>query len=515
MKKINKILIFLFIFLFIFYLFLFINSPVEAPNSPDESQLLFFLQNYEETGNLQWESELNNEFNTIYFRPRGTVEIEKNLYVPQISTYFVILNSTYSNFMPLKIFLFSMAFMGLLFFFLFTKELTNKKIGLISTGLFSMIPSYLFYSLTLSDLIPSILFLLSSLFLLLKFEKTKKINFLGLGLILFLLGVMIRIQNAIFFLIFVPTIFINYKYIFNKGNIQKFIILLIPLFLILTINKISYNSFLATGRSLIGSSSSEIGIINKLFNYGINPKTILLAFKNHILNYAPPLFLISLFGFITLLKNKLISNKGIIWAILGVSLFSLVYYGSNDTFYNFYTVGIQGSMARYFLPIYIFSMIFVSIFIFITKNKYLKIILIFILLISSILFSFADNDSFTRITNNKERGLEINEWANSQPLKSVFLVKTLDKYLVPDKEVMLIYEKEDLEIHPTLGSLYPLINPSEAIKIIYSLNNEGYTIYLTSSKNQIKKEIIKEGLILNRENNYFYKLEFPRNKENE
>jgi hypothetical protein len=509
MKKINKILILSFFSLFLFYLFLFIIFPVDAPNSPDESQLSFFLNNYLETGNLTWESKLNNEFDTVYFRPRGTVEIEKNLYVPQISTYFIILTAIYSVFIPLKFFLFYMAFLGIIFFFLFVKEIINKSAGLIAMGFFAILPSYLFYSLTLSDIVPSLFFLLSSLFLLIKFKNTKKFNFLGLGLILFLLGIMIRVQNIIFFIIFIPIILTNYRHIINKKNISGGIIILFSTILILTINKISYDSFLSTGRMLIGKTSAERGLINKLVLYGINFNNILTTLKNHIISYSPPLFLLSLLGFISSLKNKIIPNKKIIWAIFCIFLFSLIYYGSNDTFYNFYVVGIQGSMARYFLPLYFFSILFATTFIFIIKNKHLKVLLIFILLMGTLLFSFAENDSFTRIIKNKEKGIEINQWANSQSENSVFLVKELDKYLMPNKNIMLIYEKEDLEKHPNLESFYPLIVPSEGIKIINDLHEKGYIIYLTTSKNQIKNILLEKGIVLNKENNYFYKLKFP------
>src|SRR3989344_6519242 len=113
MNKQNLIVWVLFAVLCSFYILLFIFIPVKSSISPDESQVVFFLDNYKNTGKFTWGSTLNEEFDTEFFRPRGTVEIRDNVYAPLVSPHYLIILSLFSTFIPLELFFLMVSLLGI------------------------------------------------------------------------------------------------------------------------------------------------------------------------------------------------------------------------------------------------------------------------------------------------------------------------------------------------------------------------------------------------------------------
>ncbi|MDD5638488.1 MAG: hypothetical protein PHO28_01095 [Candidatus Pacebacteria bacterium] len=490
------------------YVALFIKVEIESPTAPDDSQVIFFIDNFYKTNSFIWQSPLNEKYDSVYFRPRGTVEIAPNQFTSQVSTYFILLYSIIFLLVPIRLFLLLFLIFGAIAFFLLLREFFVLKQSIVGMVVFALFPAYVFYSLGLFDVIPSLIFLIFSFFLIFRYEKTKKVNIFYLAICFFILSSMIRIHNLIFFLIFVPVIIKNYKELINKQNLRWLVFLIITIFSILFINKISYGSFFSTGRTLIGVDETEKGLINKLFLYGINIKNISVALVNYLILYAQPFLLFGILGLFVFFKkvNRWVKIFGICFLI--IFCFSLIYYGSHDGFYKFYTLGPQGSLARYFLPIYALFVIFILSFLFRIIDKKTKVFALFTFLVSFMLFTFVQNNDFNQMLHGKTKSRWINEWSMTIPRNSVFLVKLYDKYLIPKNNIMLIYDKNDLKERPYLESFYPLVNEDTGYDLATRLHSDGYVIYLTTEKNILKNKFLNEGIFLEKQNNYFYKVNF-------
>lgn len=500
----NKIKILVLVSILVLYGTLFLFVSPEYPNSPDESQVIFFSKIYQETGKLTWSSEMNQYFNTSYFIPRGSVLVSENLYAPQISSTLILTYGFLDKVIGMKYVLFLTNIICIVFLFLFARTVVGKRWELVI--LIALIPSYLFYSLTINDLIPSLLYIAGALYLLGKFNKEDSSKILFLSLAFFFFGVFLRPHHIILGILFIPTFLKKRREIIKCW--QGIAVSGVYFLALITINKLSYDKFLSTGRSLVGKAIGEEGTLNKLAQYGINLDSIIIAFKNHIIYYAPPLFLLCLLGILIAIKYKN-NSQGVIYSFIAVFLISLVYYGSNSLFYNFYEIGIQGSLARYFLPLAIFGVIYSTGFITHQSKRIARIVVASILIISMMMFAFSYNSDLSDLKNNKEVSKTTNEWVRSLPEKSVFLVKQADKYIVPDREIMLIYDKTDLSNTPNIEKFYPLINKEIGINLIKKLQEENYEIYLTVENNFL---INDKEVKLVKVNSQFYKLEYIGSK---
>ena len=506
MNKQNLIVWVLFAVLCSFYILLFIFIPVKSSISPDESQVVFFLDNYKNTGKFTWGSTLNEEFDTEFFRPRGTVEIRDNVYAPLVSPHYLIILSLFSTFIPLELFFLMVSLLGISFFFLLSREIYSTSKSIFLSGLVAIFPPFIFYSLSVSDIIFSTTILIISLFFLFKYDRDKDTIYLAISLIFFVLAVAIRIHNAIFFVFYLPFIIPNIRKILRKENIPLILISFLFILMLLFVNYVTYNSFLTTGRVLTGDSLEERSIYSKLLQHGLNFSTIITAHDNYLLSYAAPFYLFAILSILMLFLSKNRIFKKIKWPFIIVLIFSLLYYGSNDTFFNFYRSVVQGSLSRYFLALYLLMLLFLGLFIPKVKPNYTKSIIIFSIIISYILFSFPGN-YFPAFLNHKQTSLEINEWAKQLPDNSVFLVKQFDKYVIPYGTVMLIYEESDLIDYPLLEDLYPLIKPEECLRLINELQSNGYDVYITTERTSLIRQIEMEGYQLKRINGAFYRIE--------
>lgn len=501
----NKIKIFLvFIIIFLGYSLFFYSLPISSPNSPDESQIIFFSENFKDTGSPCWESHLNNDFNTEFFRPRGSVSIEKNNYCSLVAPQLIIIYSTLSLFISYKLIILFISLLGILFFYLFLKEfLIDKQEALIGTIIFSLLPTYFFYTSTLTDSIPSFMFFLASLFFIAKFRNTCRFPFFIFSVIAFSFSAIIRIHNLLLIITLLPFL-INKEYmnkiLFNKKNLISLIGLGIFILLLLSINFFSYGNILTTGRILTGQTPEEQTFLNKITIYGVNIDNIFISINNYIITYSPLLLISGFLGFIYSLRKKEKILNYLASSALLFSLFLIIYLGSNNTFYNFNISSVQGSLSRYFLPIYTFFIIYLMMFLRKIKNRKIKIFFLMLLLTSSILFTLANDNSFSQLMYNKNSSLETNIWAETTN-NSVFLVKQHDKFVIPHGEIMLIYEEKDTVGKPYLQDFYPLINVNQFSYLVEQLKSSGYNVYITTEENSFLKD-----LELKKMNDFFYEI---------
>ena len=508
-KKLLTISYFILLIIIAFILILINLYPEkQSPISPDESQLIFFNNNFQETSSIFWDSKLNTEFDSKNFIRRGTLEIKPNLYTSIISPQYLIIFSIINSFIPLNLITTFFALIGILFAILLFRIFLKENTSLIGGILVLLLPPYIFFSGLQVDIIPAISFLIGSFYYLLKFNKSTNQIDLYLGLLLFLISSLIRIHNAIFFPIFLGVIIFKYKAIIKKIKFSKIIFFFLIVLALFLINYHAYGSIFSSGRALVGEIEEEKTIMSKIFQYGINQENIFESMGNYFFNYVPILILIGFFGMIQLWKKSQKStNKYLLISLAGICLFLVIYFGSNNTFYNFYEGTIHSSLSRYFIPIYFF-LTFLTLFKLESMNKNkLKLFLLFAIIISLALFIIND-PSWEKVEKNKELSLEINNWAATLEKESIFFVKTNGKYVINSGKTYLIYSEKDLIEHPSIGEFYPLLkNSRETIKIIENLYEKDYDLYLTKEENIIFDQLKIEGWNLIEANKLFYKIE--------
>lgn len=510
MKKEKLYLAIAFSTIAIFYIYFFSSLPIDYSNTPDESQIKFFTENFKKTGELYWKSNLNTLFQTEFFRPRGSVLIQNNHYSSLVSPHIILVYSILSSILTYKGAIIAISLIGILFFYLLSKEIfEDSKKALASTIILSILPPYFFYTLTLTDLIPSLLFLTISFYCLAKFYKSNKIPLLFLSAIFFLLSTLIRIHNAIFFVLFIPLLWQKKKVLLSL-NWRKKTIFTLLLFsasaILLLLNYLAYESFFSTGRILTGETIEEKTLLSKIFLYGISTPDIFLTFQNYLLEYLPIFFCLTIIGSVYLFR-KTKSLRAILVLFGLISIFFTIYFGSNNTFFNFEISSVHSSLSRYFLPLYIFSIPIFTNFLFKIKNKKISFLIIFLLVISFINFSLVNEDSFSRLINNKELSKEINQWASSLPEDSIFIVKQSDKLVVPNGNILLSYQSSDLAEHPFLTDHYSLIDNTKFLGLIEKTNNLRYPIYISKENSNLIKILKQNGYTLTKENSIFYKVE--------
>src|SRR3989344_1879473 len=147
--------------------------------------------------------------------------------------------------------------LGISFFFLLSREIYSTSKSIFLSGLVAIFPPFIFYSLSVSDIIFSTTILIISLFFLFKYDRDKDTIYLAISLIFFVLAVAIRIHNAIFFVFYLPFIIPNIRKILRKENIPLILISFLFILMLLFVNYVTYNSFLTTGRVLTGDSLEE------------------------------------------------------------------------------------------------------------------------------------------------------------------------------------------------------------------------------------------------------------------
>jgi len=190
-----------------------------------------------------------------------------------------------------------------------------------------------------------------------------------------------------------------------------------------------------------------------------------------------------------------------------LSIFIVVYYGSNPTFYGFLSTRLQSSLSRYFLPVYVFLVILTIYFVdYFRMNKKTKVFFVTSLILTFQIFTLTAAGSLIDLLNTNKRALFINDFVVSTPEKSVFIVKQYDKFVVPYRSVMLMYNEEDLERHPYLLHFYTLLKKDELTSIVSELIADDYNVYMSFESESMRK-FVSESFAIKDMNEYFYKVD--------
>ncbi|MGE0793443.1 MAG: ArnT family glycosyltransferase [Candidatus Woesearchaeota archaeon] len=519
-KKMNKKIILLFVSLIVFFTISCLctynvvykfNYETNAVYAPDFFQTNLFSKQLLNNETLK----INEPFNNNYFpmfgarsmriSPEG--ELVPGIMVGQI-IIFTIFEAIYENITFLINPLF--AVLSLILIFVITKKIFNNEItALIATYLTMIFPPFLNYSIIPYNNIISVFFTLIIFNSMLNLKKLKNNNHLIIAFFLIACLLFIRYPDAaiIFFSVVVYLIFLIYTkklFISMKTIFFATISFLIPTITFMFVNLILYGKLFIFGNlnsiSLIFSDSTRTKILGLIFFDGL--KTL-----NHNIIYSFILPLIP-FIFLILLSIKDNFNKYKHFLLLISSSFfvcNILYFGSSWTGSSDLIVNLA-PLSRYLLILYLPILIISSI-----GFKYIKqilsIILIFILVSSSIIFTV--NSSYGLIDHYNS----MNEYYDKQqkftseiPLNSIVFTSYNDKYIYPYRKTAIYsYLPKNNSVSITTNVMIKLINDGLNVYFInedwhinkfynkknYELELNKYNYSMIKTKNEIIYKIIK------------------------
>lgn len=480
----------------LFYNFIYWEIGTYSPHSPDESNGLFFAKQIIENSEFIWKSQLNERYNVPFFMPRGSVRVGKNLYAPLTAPYFILIIAL-SFLFKFKYFIVSISgVIGILFFYLLVQYVfKSKKLGLIGAILLAFFPPYVLYTNICVDIIPSLVFWIGSLYYFVRFLNEDDHRFLVLCTLFFIVSIAIRPPHILLAIAYLVPLIMYYKKLFTFRNLSVALsVSVIFVILFFGINHSVYGSFFSTGRTIIGRDIAEAGVIKTLMRIDFNLHAVSRAFNNYLLHYGTLIFVGGVLGIILLKQTNNKMVKTLVYSLIPLSIILLFYFGSNPTFYGFSQTRLQSSLSRYFLPIYVCLIISTVYFLSILKNCKIKTLFITILIVNIQIFTFGSAGSLIDLTLVKEKLYKYNKMVKTTPKKSIFIVKQYDKYIILDRPVMLMWNNEDLEKHPSIEYFYPLLDiDRDLIPIIQKLQNDGYTVYISTESLHAEKKLKKEN----------------------
>jgi len=478
-------------------------------NSPDETANYFFADLYSSNSRLNYDEPDNFLVNGI-ISPRSMRFINGQVTPASFFGLMLFLGSLGKLFGS-KILIYILPILSafcLIYFYLLVKKIFNQEIAFFSTLLTFIFPAYWYYATR--SFFNNVLFLdfliIGLYYLLLSFEKDKIIYYLLSAL--FLGGaIFIRTSEFIWLSLLILLIFlINWK----KLKIINLIIFLVTCLVswlpIFYYNQILYGQFLAIGYNynlIIETKNiwqSGINLLQQLLlPFGINKTNIFQNFNNYFLQlfwWYFILFELGYFYFLTKIlspktdQQKVYHKKVILYFFLFTvfSLYLIIFYGS----WKFsdhpdpQAVTLGTSYARYFLPIYIFSLPFISYFLFdiFTKSKILKVIsgtIIFCLFFyfSFNLVFFEKEEGLIKVRKNIEDYQKIAQEAIPLTAENgVIIAERNDKIFFPQRKV--IYELNNDQDYQSINLL---LEKREIYWWRFQLSNED----LNYLNNDLKK----------------------------
>jgi len=321
--------------------------------------------------------------------------------------------------------------LSVFFVYLIGKEIFNKRTGIISAFLFSVLWIHLFYTVRLLTNIPAMVFLFSSIYFFIRANK-KEFNYklFSVSLILLSVSSMIRYPNGLIFFVYLFILILSKRLYLNK---KKFwiagIIGISPILIFFLLNFIAYGNIFPAllGGDYLTPAGAETGeqvpFNFKLLNFiPTYLKNIFFIF--FILGSAILLFEL-LVGYNFILKNrKLINYLLLILILLVIYSFFIFYLKEAEDRWLFATS----------LPICCLAGFGLNFFYkFIKKyNKYFAIFLILTILILGANSQLTHANSL--IKDKKQSFLEIRqgfEWIKENtPKNSAVMAKAAQPYIV-------------------------------------------------------------------------------------
>jgi len=273
--------------------------------SPDENTYVYFSKLLKNESSLGYIEPLNEEYDTNIFLFRSAIYSDETKLVSSRGFFGInVINGVIWSLTGESYFInVLIALLGLVFFYLLIRELFNQRIALISLVCASVLPLYAFWAPRVYADIPSLAFLLGSMFYLVRYSKSKQLKYVVLSAIFFSVSFWCRYVAVIYMAIFI-VIFLAFplKSAFTKKNLYAVgiygavsVVLILPL---LILNGQLYGGPFATGLALNPNINVVEGSIFErlVHNFG-------KYFLSLDLYYVVVYTMLGLLGIVLLLKN--------------------------------------------------------------------------------------------------------------------------------------------------------------------------------------------------------------------
>ncbi len=522
------------IFLFFFFLLIFViyswdtitNS--QCPFHFDSHETWIFSKNLIQNKSLVYSDPLSELFEHKIFYHFGGYISNNKLYT--VRTYGIIFLTYFGLLLGYKVPFYLISLLGtigVIFYYLFTKNIFNKKIALISTIFFSLSYPMINWSNQLINNVPAFSLFITGLYFVSNIltNKNNKLSNYILSASFFALSVWMRYEYLIFILFLIPWFYKTRKSIklsYFIISISVFIFLLTPMFLL--------NYYLHKSPFTFGYIMKDIKILqktadkifkNESFNKMVNTFlwiynrflsrlirldfiTLINNLKYYLYDIFPGLIIFSILGYLAIFKEKE-KNK------LNFAIFSLI----SSIFWIFKlipktllrpeNIKIDGPIPRYFLLIYCTVTLISVFFIFYLSKKFEKIKIIHYLIII-LLITITILNTFSLLTgsggtisahNLKKQAHKINLYIKDFPDNSIivgdrrFFLHGITERKTLDLSKIEIMEKKENCIVAT-NYIKTIINLNYPVYIIEK-NYLNLTNYIQENeKNLVVKKVMSE-----------------------
>ncbi len=507
--KFLLILLTLGIIFFLIYSYLALSFPRSLSgepklifNSPDETANYFYSDLFAQKSTLKFIDPVN-QFTNGLISPRSLRVIDGQTVPASFIGLPIIYGSLAKIFGTCSLAFYTplLAILGIIFFYLLIKEIFNKKTAILTALFVFILPAYWYYAT--KGLMPNITFLvffIMALYCFIKVLKSRQLIFyLFFGLFL-ALSLMIRTSEIIWMisLFFILTVYFRKKinWLFLFLSILIFFLIFSPVFYF---NQQIYGSPLSLGYSLEMAGVSEniisqginlLGMI--LLPFGFHPRLALNNLFNYTLGIFPlwsALALVSLlFIIIRLIVNKRILKteqklKNELWysllfILMGGYLF--IYYGSwpIHDYPDPEAVTIGTSYVRYWLPVYLFSLPLISIFLL----KFLGRFKVGLPVVTGCLVAVLFISSFSLVMLDREEGIY-------QVKRNILSYQKIANAVFKQTQnnAVIIAERMDKVFFPNRRVVFKLNNVSDYLTIRRLIENNFpvYYFYFTRSTEEL------------------------------
>ncbi len=430
--------------------------------------------------------------------PRSTTVVEGSI-VPIGFPGFIVLTSIFTFlftfFFSLANFnIFALSFTPLLasltpvFFYGFLKKIWNRRVAALSAVLLFFVPAWWYYgSRPFQHNIAFVFFLVVSLFFLVYAWEAKKYRkiLMGLGAGSLFLSLYIRPVEFLWIAIALFLVYSVTRAGWKRSDLAVFVSVgMGALVLFFSTQSWFYGSIFGTGyiKPLpTGESASfltgteSISFLRTLFApFGFDALVILKNSYHYLWRLFSPWGTLTILGIIFFLTSEwknfftTVSAKKIYTVVyVFVTIFFVLYYGSWGFFDNLAQVfSIGSSHVRYFLPIYVGALPFVSITLlwFFSQTarfvRGLSILLFFFVLLQSGQVVYASFEGLDQIKKTVENYYS---WRNQVyrevPEDAIIVTQFADKYLYPERKII------------------PGFTEPERFSAVLALLESGYRVY--------------------------------------
>jgi len=454
-SKYNIVLLIFSLVFFVLYNYLNFSVP-GIFNSPDETANFVFTQTIAKEHKLSYR--LPNDYGALneFIHPRSTFveEVGGDEILPvgfwgMPALYGIVAKSIGTK---LVVFLTSiLAIFGVWAFYGIIKKIFSEQISFWSSVLLFFQPVLWYYTgRSMFHNVGFVSLVLMGVWLLIS-KPIKKYIWSNdiLGMVIFMLGILMRPNEIVWIVLCICIVVIMYRKEISFSRLLTWVI--IGLLFVGLYGWINIQVYGSSAGSYISSRSLEVRHwYSFIFPFGIDIEMILKSGWFYFVKMFWWFSIPALFGFCLFIFEwikKRLTKEQIVFGIVFIlaSLFLFVYYGSNhDTLFDQKTIGV--AYTRYWLPLFVASTIFVVFAYFwllerISYKRFLNILGIISVIISFVYSAKVVYGGIDGLDNTKDNLLyayEVKTWVLANTKEDVIIITDHeDKFFWPERQVIV------------------------------------------------------------------------------